>query len=147
MSLISRIRTAFDTPASGRRGLFPKSDGWYDIDSTGTQTKVVTQAGGQTKEYKAILTGTNGANPTAVVTKNDLSAAIVWTRTNEGEYEGTLVGAFPAAKTTVFVSFGNGADLSFHAWRGSDDVIEILSSAAGAADFIGDLYILIQVEP
>src|SRR5205809_1120237 len=40
LGLRSLIRVASDNPASGQRLLYPKSDGWYDRDSSGTETKI-----------------------------------------------------------------------------------------------------------
>lgn len=56
------------------------------------------------KRYVANLTQTAGNAPVPTVLENDLSAAIVFTRTSAGLYVGTLVGAFTVGKTVI--SFG-----------------------------------------
>lgn len=56
------------------------------------------------KRYVALLTQTATDDPVATVLENSLSAAIVWTRDGGGNYIGTLVAAFPANKTAVFLS-------------------------------------------
>lgn len=56
------------------------------------------------KVYRALLTQTTTDAPTAVVLHNDLSAAIVWTRSGLGTYVGTLAAAFVSGKT--FLTMG-----------------------------------------
>jgi len=51
------------------------------------------------KVYRALLTQTGTAAPTAVVLENSLGGTVVWTRSIAGTYIGTLTGAFPTAKT------------------------------------------------
>lgn len=53
------------------------------------------------KRYVANLTQSSTSAPVATVLENDLSAAIVFTRTSAGLYVATLVAAFTANKTTV----------------------------------------------
>ena len=55
------------------------------------------------KVYTALLTQSGTADPTVIVLDNTLSAAIVWTRTSQGFYRGTLTGAFTANKTFFIV--------------------------------------------
>lgn len=88
-------------------------------------------------EWEGVLTQTLNNAPTEVVTKNTLSAPIVWTYSVAGEYIGTLVGAFPADKTFVYVgSFDKpwGADVK--AYRTSDDTIVVKTGST--TDFIDD---------
>lgn len=52
------------------------------------------------KKYVATLIQTGTFAPVATILKNNLSAAIVWTRQSEGIFIGTLTGAF-AARATI----------------------------------------------
>jgi len=54
--------------------------------------------------YRALLTQSGTSAPTDVVLENSLGS-VVWTRSAEGIYLGTLSGAFVAAKT--FLNIGN----------------------------------------
>ena len=49
------------------------------------------------KVYRALLTQTGTAAPTATVLQNTLGGTLVWTRLNVGEYKATLASAFPDA--------------------------------------------------
>ncbi len=51
------------------------------------------------KVYTALLSQTGTSAPTAVVLENTLVGAIVWTTLGDGQYIGTLSGAFTANKT------------------------------------------------
>lgn len=55
------------------------------------------------KIYRATLTQTSTTAPVATVLENTLSAAVVWARTSQGFYTGTLASAFTANKTFVRV--------------------------------------------
>jgi len=83
------------------------------------------------KCYKAFIAQTGTAAPTMTVINNDLSAAIVWTRSSAGVYVGTLAGAFLAAKT-FFPSMHQSlpiVDRSIYIFRIDDDSISIQSRA------------------
>ena len=56
------------------------------------------------KVYLGLLSQASTSNPTVVVLQNDLSAAIVWTRTGLGVYIGTLSAAFVSGKTFLFIA-------------------------------------------
>lgn len=63
------------------------------------------------KVYTALLTTLSNDDPTAVVLENTLSGPVVWTRSAEGVYIGTLSSAFVTDKTFVFIgtySISNG---------------------------------------
>jgi len=61
------------------------------------------------KQYIAIL-NQNGQNaPVATVLENSLGP-IVWTRSSEGQYLGTLAGRFPASSTIAFLGDGQGGE-------------------------------------
>ena len=53
------------------------------------------------KEYSALMSQTGTSAPTVKVLKNDLGAAIVWTRGSAGNYVGTLTAAFTVNKTLL----------------------------------------------
>lgn len=55
--------TTPSNPASGSRLLYPKSDGWYELDSAGVETKVSNVAGG------------SGIDPAILDAKGDIIAA------------------------------------------------------------------------
>jgi hypothetical protein len=52
------------------------------------------------KEYVVYFEQVFG-NPSVQILKNTLGAPIVWTRLSTGDYQGVLVGAFPASKTFI----------------------------------------------
>ena len=56
------------------------------------------------KVYRALLTQASTDAPTVVVLQNDLSAAIVWTRTGLGVDIGTLSAAFVSGKTFLSIA-------------------------------------------
>lgn len=87
--------------------------------------------------YVALLTQTSTNAPIATVIKNDLTAAIVWTRVSAGEYNGTLVGAFIANKTVITLgSFNSSWDAKVKAYRLNNDVIVL--KTGDSTDFIDD---------
>ncbi len=51
------------------------------------------------KIYRALITQTSTNAPTVIVLENTLGGDIVWTRTLQGVYNGTLLNAFPENKT------------------------------------------------
>lgn len=103
--------------------LFEKVNGVWIANNTGAGAGV----------YDALLTQAAGAAPVATVLQNTLSAAIVWARTSAGLYTGTLVAAFTAAKTQIFLG-SNAAILPattfdvIQSQRTSADVITIQTS-------------------
>ncbi len=56
------------------------------------------------KKYAALLTQTSTNAPVATVLQNDLGGTVVWTRVSPGKYQGTLAGAFAAAKTVILMA-------------------------------------------
>lgn len=61
------------------------------------------------KRYVASLTQAGTDDPVAMVLENTLDGEVVWTRQGPGLYKGTLVDAFPDAKTIIF--FNRSSDL------------------------------------
>lgn len=68
----------------------------------------VTDNNGIIKPYKSYVATLSQpgdtSNPVPVVMENNLSAAIVWTRTGVGTYTGTLAAAFTNNKTTCMIN-------------------------------------------
>lgn len=54
------------------------------------------------KTYTALLTQSGSSAPTATVLENTIGN-IVWARTSDGVYSGTLTGAFVSGKTVLFI--------------------------------------------
>ena len=64
------------------------------------------------KVYTALLSQSGTSAPTATVLENTLGT-VVWTRSNTGQYVGTLTGAFTDQKTIIFVNRSNPAATAF----------------------------------
>jgi hypothetical protein len=62
------------------------------------------------KVYTALLTQEGTDAPVATVLENTLGGDIVWSRFDQGYYDGTLTGAFTESKTVIF--FGHKNDTS-----------------------------------
>jgi len=94
------------------------------------------------KSYVAQLTQAGISDPTVLVLDNELSGPIVWTRYAQGSYQGTLVGAFPTAKTVIFMQVNNPVvatyGLSYVVYRQSDDVITLITQVNDVASTIVD---------
>lgn len=56
------------------------------------------------REYAALLTQNDDGAPVATVIVNTLGGEVVWTRSGEGNYVGTLAGAFPVGKTLLLAA-------------------------------------------
>lgn len=65
------------------------------------------------KVYTALLSQSGTSAPTATVLENTLGGTIVWTRSNTGQYVGTLTGAFTDQKTIIFVNRSNPSATAF----------------------------------
>ena len=84
------------TPSAGDKLFGSDSNGdqkQFDMSNFGTSTY---------KVYTALLTQTSTNAPTAVVLDNTIGT-IVWTRNSNGNYSGTLTGAFISSKTALFI--------------------------------------------
>ena len=101
-------------------------------------------------EYVANITQSSTLAPTAVVLGNELSGAIVWTRSGVGSYRGTLIGEFPVDKVVVTLG-GNRTfpETTIRAYRSSDDEITILTNfQSGTLDgVLNNTSIIIRVYP
>lgn len=73
-----------------------------DNDTSIATTAFVQAATRPYKSYASLITQTGTSAPVPTVVENQLSGAIVWTRTGVGVYVGTLTGAFTAFKTLAF---------------------------------------------
>ena len=83
------------------------------------------------KVYTALLSQSGINVPIPIVLENTLGGEIVWTRTTNGNYTGTLVGAFPQLKTSLFLTLNtyDGNYLTFFGggWA-SNDTVKIVAS-------------------
>lgn len=71
-------------PASGKRKIYPKTDGWYDLDSAGLETKIGTGSGG-------------GGGLAVLATYSSDQDNSTWTTGNNatwGTFTGSLLGTF-----------------------------------------------------
>ncbi len=75
-----------------------------DYNVSTNPRNLVRVAGAGYKVYAALLTQAAFANPSATVLQNTLGGTVVWTRNSNGDYTGTLSGAFTVGK----VPSGNG---------------------------------------
>ena len=88
------------------------------------------------KIYRALLTQSGTNDPTVTVLENTIGT-IVWTRYDEGEFRGTLSGAFPQEKTFLItgsefdVPFGNTDAVLHYFKRLNDDVVYLWILDAG----------------
>lgn len=81
--------------------------------------------------YKAQLEQTGVADPVANILGNNDLGAIVWTRLAQGDYLGTLVGAFPQGKTFFYPSSLSSLQYHIFITRGNDDEISLRTSSDG----------------
>jgi len=84
------------------------------------------------KVYTALLTQTGTNDPVATVLENTLGGDVVWTRSSDGVYVGTLLNAF--SETRTFVTFQQGAGPSlkpFDCTRSGDSTISIFNDEGG----------------
>lgn len=70
--------------------------------------------------YVALLNQSGTNAPVAIVLENTLGGTIVWTRTSQGMYIGTLTGVFTLNKTFIPTTIQQGADL----WVGDQTLSE-----------------------
>ena len=85
--------------ATGAYGRMKMGDGqtaWNDLNYL--------DAGG-VKVYRALLTQSGTDAPVATVLENTLGGTVAWSRLDTGKFDGTLVGAFPADKTSNGTGF------------------------------------------
>lgn len=78
--------------------------------------------------YSALLTQSGTNPPVATVLQNTLGGTVVWSYSSEGEYFGTLAGAFPASRTSVATT-GGGSVVAAGSGRTDDDNIYVITLA------------------
>ena len=102
------------------------------------------------KVYKALLTQTGTAAPTAVVLENTLGD-IVWTRDGIGQYLGTLSSAFTLNKTALQSgqNYGNlGNEITYLYYADSNSLIlETIDDGTYRDGSLGSTLIWIEVYP
>src|SRR5262245_16029301 len=90
------------------------------------------------KKYIALLSQSGGAAPTATVLENSLGGNVVWTRTGQGKYLGTLAGAFPNGKVHLLMGdypFNVGSGIIFSGWNNANSVqVSTFDTANGYVD-------------
>lgn len=108
------------------------------IDATELATALADyRAKAEYKVYRALLTQSGGDAPTVQVIDNELSAAIVWTRSSSGVYYGTLAGAFTANKTFCMCHVGSPTTGDGRLSRVDADKVVIQTVDVGAPSNIG----------
>lgn len=129
-------------PQGGRR-LKVTTDGGVDIlndaltlsdPNGGRAIKVQIEEGGY-KVYTALLTQEDANDPSANVLKNTIGD-IVWTRVGDGEYIGTLSGAFPIDKYFAPMPIAGldsdvnsgGGNSTYSYYRVDDDNVYVVST-------------------
>lgn len=104
--------------------------------------------------YKALISQSGTSAPTVVILENTIGA-IVWTRTNIGEYFGTLANAFTLDKTFIppmrrFLNGDLSGEIIANAGRISVNQVKILTFDSGYTeqdDALDSNTILIEVYP
>lgn len=88
----------------------------------------------KSKIYKALMTQTGTAHPIAIVLENSIGD-IVWQRAAEGQYQGTLLNAFPTDRTLVTM-YNNMGDQTtdLQALPDSENTVTITLNYGGVAD-------------
>jgi len=105
------------------------------------------------KRYIAILDQSGTNDPTVIVLLNELQGTIVWTRVNTGEYQGTLIHAFPNGKTQVFLgnSWAAGQTVNyplFGGYRSTSNIINVSTSVdnSGTISLSDDILVQTAIE-
>lgn len=86
------------------------------------------------KAYVAILSQTLTSAPVLAANsplENELSGPIVWTRMSKGIYQGLLLGAFTATKTTAFIQDHLSANLKISVKVSNSNVVNIYTYNGG----------------
>jgi hypothetical protein len=101
---------------------------------------------GGAKVYKAAITQSGTANPTANILDNSIGD-VVWTRVETGNYIGTLSGAFPPSSTLAIISAYENKGLSIAAKTNLIQIYTYNDSGAAADGVLQGVSILIEVYP
>ncbi len=155
MNIVSKILGIINStnpanPTNGKRVLFAKSDGWYDKNSAGVTAKLATTSdiSAPYLVYTALLTQSGTDAPVATVLENTLGGTVVWTRTGDGQYTGTLAGAYTENKTYISALYPTANFNEFRFNRATDNTIVIQSE--GDTDYgyaTIPMYLEIRVYP
>lgn len=87
---------------------------------------------GKKRTYKANLFQAGTSNPVATVLENSFDGPIVWTRVSDGNYIGTLAGAFEGDYNKMYLTIAPYGE-SEYIIISSIDSVQILTKVAGVA--------------
>jgi hypothetical protein len=99
---------------------------WLAANAALTNAPTVSSAAAGTasvrpyKVYSALITQTGTAAPVVTVLENSIGP-IVWTRAGVGDYRGTLTGAFPDGKTSLYLNENSGNKITL-VWQTANNV-------------------------
>lgn len=88
------------TGMTTRQVVFNSTDNEYEFYDG---TRWVKMAHPKYKVYRALVSQSGGANPTAVVLENTLGGSVVWTTGGTGSYTATATGLLTLNKTSVII--------------------------------------------
>lgn len=71
----------------------------------------------KTRTYKALLTQTGTAAPTAIILQNDLGVTVTWSRTGTGNYKAVLGTAQKSANVEILLGQGEDGTIGTGAGR------------------------------
>lgn len=138
------------TPVSGQRKLYPKSDGWYEIDSTGTVRKLSGDVTGPASSTTGNVASFNGTTGKIIQDSGKLAADLVTgpassTSNAIARFNGTGGKTIQNSVSTIDANdrlvlgpaAGFSAATSYHLMRGSVVAANTGNTATGAAYFMG----------
>lgn len=104
---------------------------------------------GPAKKYTVLLSQSGTSNPVATILENNIGT-IVWTRSFNGEYSGTLTGAFPSGKVWAVAGNSDGLLLAYaRLYRANNDtvILNTYDSIGALIDDFSNISIEIRVYP
>ena len=119
-------------------------NGLPDNETNGYQLyTALLKAGRPYSVYSARLSQTGTGDPTAVIYENNLSAAIVWTRSTTGVFIGTLTGEFTVNKTATFTQVTTLTKNANSVRLDANQIVLYIFDGSGSADdtFTADIEI------
>ena len=103
LNLKKRGENSIQIPDGIDKTLFLNNNGKISIkDKNGEVEQLPTASDDAIKIYKALISQDGENPPIVTVLENTLGGEVVWTRSAEGDYRGTLENAFPLGKTLVY---------------------------------------------
>lgn len=105
--------------------LTPEKPPYYDQTEFGPTNP-------QIKQYTALLTQTSTSAPTAIVLQNTTQRTITWTRTDVGDYTGTISPIIDMNKTAVTCNGGLLAAWNFNIRIVDTSTIQIQTAISGS---------------